>query len=96
MRFTKESYERAQKLISDNRDKLEVIAESLLEYETLDGKQVEEIVRTGKSTPPKDIGKGGDGPSGEEASTPLSDDKLNKKSNDEDGEIGSSPAPAPA
>ena len=57
---------------------------------------MEEIVRTGKFTPPSDIGKGGDGPSGEEASTPLSDNKLNKKSNDEDEEIGSSPAPAPA
>ncbi|MDE2681742.1 MAG: ATP-dependent zinc metalloprotease FtsH [Verrucomicrobiota bacterium] len=96
MLITKESYERAQKLISDNRDKLDVIAESLLEYETLDGKQVEEIVRTGKFTPPKDIGKGGDGPSGEEASTPLSDDKLQKKTNDEDGGLGSTPAPAPA
>ena len=96
MRITKESYERAQKLISDNRDKLEVIAESLLEYETLDGKQVEEIVRTGKFIPPNDIGKDGDGPSGEEASTPLSDGKLEKKPDDEDGEIGSSPAPAPA
>ena len=96
MRITNESYERAQKLISDNRDKLEVIAESLLEYETLDGKQVEEIVRTGKFIPPNDIGKGGDGPSGEEASTPLSDGKLEKKPNDEDGGIGSSPAPAPA
>ena len=96
MRITKESYERAQKLISDNRDQLEVIAESLLEYETLDGKQVEEIVRTGKFAPPKDIGKGGDGPSGKEASTPLSDDELQKKSNDEDGGLGSTPAPAPA
>ena len=28
------------------------IADSLLEYETLDGAQVEEIVRTGKFTPP--------------------------------------------
>ena len=35
-----------------NRDKLELIANALLEYETLDGAQVEEIVRTGKFTPP--------------------------------------------
>ncbi|HEU5395829.1 MAG TPA: cell division protein FtsH, partial [Verrucomicrobiae bacterium] len=39
-------------LINTNRDKLEVIANALLEYETLDGGQVEEIVRTGKFTPP--------------------------------------------
>ena len=96
MRITQESYERARKLIQDNRDKLELIAECLLEYETLDGKQVEEIVRTGKFTPPEDVGKGGNGPSGEEASTPLSDDKLQKKSTDEESGLGSSPAPAPA
>ena len=96
MRITRESYERAEKLITDNRDKLDLIAECLLEYETLDGKQVEEIVRTGKFTPPDNMGKGGDGPSGEEASTPLSDDKLQKKSADEDSGLGSSPAPAPA
>jgi cell division protease FtsH len=98
MRITQESYERAEKLITDNRDKLDLIAECLLEYETLDGKQVEEIVRTGKFEPPKNTGKGkgGDRPSGEEASTPLSDDKLQKKSTDEDSGLGSSPAPAPA
>ncbi len=96
MRITRESYERAEKLIKENRDKLDLIAECLLEYETLDGKQVEEIVRTGKFTPPKDKDKGGDGPTGEEASTPLSDDKLQKKSTDEDGGLGNTPAPAPA
>ena len=41
----------AKDLIEANRDKLEIIAKSLLEYETLDGTQVEDIVRTGKFTP---------------------------------------------
>ena len=41
----------AKKLISDNRDKLEIIANGLLEFETLDGTQVEDIVHTGKFTP---------------------------------------------
>ena len=44
-------YQRAKDLIDANRDKLEIIAKSLLEYETLDGTQVEDIVRTGKFTP---------------------------------------------
>ncbi len=49
------AYKRAQDLIYSNRDKVELIAKLLLEYETLDGAQVEEIVRTGKLTslPPK-------------------------------------------
>jgi len=51
-RIIEEGYATAKKLIEDNRDKLEIIANALLEYETLDGAQVEEIVRTGKFTPP--------------------------------------------
>src|SRR5215831_7685880 len=46
------AYKVAKDMISRNQDKLELIAKSLLEYETLDGAQVEEIVRTGKFTPP--------------------------------------------
>jgi cell division protease FtsH len=51
-RIIDEAYKTAKTLITENRDKLELIANSLLEYETLDGAQVEEIVRTGKFTPP--------------------------------------------
>ena len=39
-----------------NRDKLEVIAKALLEYETLDGSQMEEIVKHGRLlNPPPSI-----------------------------------------
>jgi cell division protease FtsH len=41
----------AKSIITSNLDKLELIAKSLLEVETLDGEQVLEIVRTGKFTP---------------------------------------------
>src|SRR5215469_18532968 len=51
-RIIDEQYKVAYDLIHGNRDKLELIAKSLLEYETLEGSQVEEIVRTGKFTPP--------------------------------------------
>jgi cell division protease FtsH len=46
------AYQTAKQLIDTNRDKLELVANSLLEYETLDGAQVEEIVHTGIFTPP--------------------------------------------
>src|SRR5216117_1030783 len=51
-RIIDQCYKTAKDLITGNADKLELIAKSLLEYETLDGQQVEEIVRTGKFTPP--------------------------------------------
>jgi cell division protease FtsH len=46
------AFHTAKKLIEDNRDKLELVANSLLEYETLDGTQVADIIRTGTFTPP--------------------------------------------
>ena len=51
-RIIDERYKVAKEIIETHRDKLEMIAQCLLEYETLEGSQVEEIVRTGKFTPP--------------------------------------------
>jgi cell division protease FtsH len=50
-RLIDEGNSRAKALIEANRDKLEVVAKALLEYETLEGAQVEEIIRTGKFIP---------------------------------------------
>ncbi len=69
-RIIDEEYKVAYDIIANNRDKLEFIANSLLEYETLDGTQVEEIVRTGKFTPT--MPKTDSGPMvGAPAGTPL-------------------------
>jgi cell division protease FtsH len=51
-RIVNDCFHTAKTMIETNRDKLELVASSLLEYETLDGAQVEEIVRTGHFTPP--------------------------------------------
>ena len=51
-RIIDEANTTAKELINTHRDKLEIIANALLEYETLEGSQVVEIVRTGKFTPP--------------------------------------------
>ena len=91
-RLVDEGYQRASKLITENRDKLELIANALLEYETLDGKQVEEIVRTGKFSPPEDPPKDADPPSGANASTPTTDLPKKDKPRLDDG-LGD-PAPA--
>jgi cell division protease FtsH len=52
-RITDENYQRAAKILQENRDKLIVLAKALLEYETLDGSHVEEIMKHGQLlTPP--------------------------------------------
>ena len=69
-RLIDEEYQIAKNIIDENRDKLELIANCLLEYETLEGCQVEEIVRTGKFTPPAPTPVLSP-PSGAQAVTPL-------------------------
>jgi cell division protease FtsH len=70
-RIIDEANNTAKELISANRDKLEIIAHALLEYETLDGAQVTEIMRTGTFTPPP-LAPGQAGPlMGAPAGTPL-------------------------
>jgi cell division protease FtsH len=55
-RIVDEAYARAKDLIMTHRDKVELIAKALLEYETLDGEQVKEIIETGtmKNPPHKE------------------------------------------
>ncbi len=65
-----ENYQRAKAIITANRDKLELIAKALLEHETLDGAQVEDIIRTGHFTPPPPPPPSGP-PTGAMAATPL-------------------------
>ncbi|WP_294579354.1 ATP-dependent zinc metalloprotease FtsH [uncultured Thomasclavelia sp.] len=43
-----ESYAKAKEIIEANKDKLSIIAEALLEYETLAGEQIESLFNTGK------------------------------------------------
>jgi cell division protease FtsH len=69
-RIIDEQYNVAKDLINTHIDKLEIIAKSLLEFETLEGGQVEEILRTGKFTPPPPPPQV-DPPHGAPAGTPL-------------------------
>src|SRR5581483_9288463 len=68
-RIIDNAYKTAREIIDGNRDKLEMIANALLEYETLEGSQVEEIVRTGSFTPPTPTPRV-EPPSGAQAVTP--------------------------
>ena len=51
-----DAYTRATQLLTEAREKLEIIAKALLEYETLDGRQIREIIKEGRLlTPPPSI-----------------------------------------
>jgi cell division protease FtsH len=47
-RILKDSYERATKIITENRDKLDLIAKTLLEVETLNAEQIDYLIKNGR------------------------------------------------
>ncbi|WGL18544.1 ATP-dependent zinc metalloprotease FtsH [Microbulbifer bruguierae] len=47
-------YARAKKLLEDNRDILEAMKDALMEYETLDAEQVDDLMARRKVRPPRD------------------------------------------
>ena len=69
-RIIDNAFKVASDIVANNRDKLELIANALLEYETLEGSQVEEIIRTGRFEPPSPTPKV-EPPSGAQAATSL-------------------------
>ena len=49
-----EQYATARKLIEDNKDKMHAMANALLEWETIDAEQIEDIMQGREPRPPKD------------------------------------------
>ncbi|HEX7599809.1 MAG TPA: ATP-dependent zinc metalloprotease FtsH, partial [Polyangia bacterium] len=63
-RIVTENHNRAKQVLTNNRDKLTVLAEALLEYETLDGAEIDVLFAGGKLNRPPTVsmrtaGKGG-------------------------------------
>ena len=93
-RIIDEAFKRAQEIITKHRDKLELIANALLEYETLEGAQVEEIIRTGRFTPPPTHPKDISPPTGAQAVTPLGEAIKSLPPKIDPGLGSAAPAPA--
>jgi cell division protease FtsH len=53
-RIIDEQYAIARKLIEDNQDKMHAMANALLEWETIDGDQIDDIMSGKPPRPPKD------------------------------------------
>ena len=70
-KYMEEAYEACRKIITENRDKLELIAQALMERETLTAKELEELLTTGHITDPDDPDEDDKPSSGTPAVTPL-------------------------
>lgn len=51
-------YEQAQKILEDNRDKLDAMADALMKYETIDATQLKDIMEGRTPRPPEDWNEG--------------------------------------
>jgi len=73
------NYERARNILVENMDKLHKMAEALLEWETIDASQIDDIMSGREPKPPQDLGgpRGGGNATGEPK--PATGDKLNTK-----------------
>ncbi|MCV2401564.1 ATP-dependent zinc metalloprotease FtsH [Marinomonas sp. C2222] len=77
-------YNKAKQVLQDNRSKLDVMAEALMQYETIDAKQIKEIMDGKKPTAPEGWSDpGATPPTGnapesepEDKGAPISDDEL--------------------
>ncbi len=58
-RVIDECYNRAHQILVDNRDKLDVMADALIQYETIDSDQIDDIMAGREVRPPKDSGDSG-------------------------------------
>ncbi|MFT5593040.1 MAG: cell division protease FtsH [Oceanicoccus sp.] len=78
----KDCYERAEKILLEHRDKLEMMKDALMEYETIDSKQIDDIMNGQKPRPPQswsDDDHGGAAPVAEDIDIDVADDNADIK-----------------
>lgn len=60
-RIIDEQYAAARRILEENRDKVEAMAKALLEWETIDSDQIDDIMDGRPPRPPKERSSGGSG-----------------------------------
>ncbi|WP_348761806.1 ATP-dependent zinc metalloprotease FtsH [uncultured Salinisphaera sp.] len=88
-------YERSRQILEDNMDKLHLMSDALMKYETIDRKQIDEIMQGHEPGPPDSwndsdpSGNGGNGPNAGAGNTDA-------KADDSDRDDSSDAVPSPA
>jgi len=88
-------YKRAEKIVEEHRKELEAIAEALLEYETIEGKHVHEILKYGELRSPV-VNNISPPPAKEEEDDKPVKSKKPEEDEGDDGLPGAAPAGMPA
>jgi len=84
-RIVDEQYARARQVIEENKDKMEAMAKALLEWETLDAEQIDDIMAGKDPQPPAEVSdkKSENGSGKDDSSSDKSDKKGPKPKMDE-------------
>ena len=77
-------YQRATQILVDNRDKLEMMKDALMEYKTIDSDQIDDIMSGTKPRPPKGWGDGSGGSPAMPAEEPAEKESRDMASDDDD------------
>lgn len=91
-RIIDECYERAKQLLEENRDKLDAMAQALMQYETLDAKQLDDIM-SGKPPRPPAGWDDKQPPSGGAPSADADEEESGSQSSGHTGPIGGPASP---
>ena len=76
-RIIGEQYDRARRIVDENRDKMEIMAKALLDWETLESDQITQIMEGQAPRPPAPSDD--TAPSGGQSEPPASDDPVEIK-----------------
>lgn len=61
-RIIDDAYNEAKLILEENRDKLELMTEALMRYETIDARQIDQIMQGQEPDPPEDWNESGEPP----------------------------------
>lgn len=90
-RIIDECYNKARQILEDNRDKLDLMAESLMQYETIDANQIRDIMEGRKPRPPEDWDDKGPTTGSGSTANPSTDDETEGQG-DEEGDTSRRPS----
>lgn len=79
-------YEKATQILEDHREQLELMKDALMEYETIDAKQIDDIMKGQKPRPPQAWNDPGEGPTPSAPAEEKTD--LGEGGEQKDGEAG--------
>ena len=82
------SYQRAEKILKEQLDKLHSMADALITYETIDAHQIDDIMEGKEPRPPADWNDSDEPPSGDDQTEETKDESPDEDQGPSSGEIG--------